>query len=156
MSHNVVSEQRAREILAAYGSNAEQWPPEERQGVELLLQKQPELLAIRQTEASLDAILSSHTVTTSSSLDALLSAIDELPEQTRVPSVERRTDDWIERVLSWLMPASPMNWWRPAIAAMLPLALGIAIGASNVTVNEDWEASEQYVFSLGYEEVSNG
>jgi hypothetical protein len=63
----------------------------------------------------------------------------------------------LDRILDWLMPAdtSPRNLWRPAVAAALPLLLGVAIGS---TINLDepdttdsWQ-DEIYLLALASEE----
>ena len=44
------------------------------------------------------------------------------------------------------------SFWRPVVAASMPLAIGIVIGATTLAPDSDWMMAEQYAFALVVEE----
>lgn len=121
---------RLREILAAYGGEAHNWPEQERRAALRLLEEQPTLAAeLREAQA----------------LDRLLEAVpaDEPAEQLIRQTLQKAATlhppaTWSERVLNWLWPewkASGAQLWRPATALALPFVLGIVVGVGEGVPN---------------------
>ena len=57
-----------------------------------------------------------------------------------------------ERFLAWLLPTEPRAWWRPAVAAAVPLMLGVAIGVvdpAGTARTTDWTVEEQSLLGAG-------
>ena len=44
------------------------------------------------------------------------------------------------------------SFWRPVVAASMPLAIGMVIGATTLAPDSDWMMAEQYAFALVAEE----
>ena len=44
------------------------------------------------------------------------------------------------------------SFWRPVVAACMPLAIGMMIGATTLAPESDWMMAEQYAFALVIEE----
>ena len=44
------------------------------------------------------------------------------------------------------------SFWRPVVAASMPLAIGMVIGATTLAPESDWMMAEQYAFALVGEE----
>ena len=44
------------------------------------------------------------------------------------------------------------SFWRPVVAASMPLAIGMVIGATTLAPESDWMMAEQYAFALVVEE----
>jgi hypothetical protein len=64
--------------------------------------------------------------------------------------VDRISRTRLDRLLAWLIPTQPAEWWRPALAGALPLIVGVAIGPSTLElpllatgVSIDWEQAER-------------
>lgn len=122
---------RVRQLLDAYGADPGRWPEKQRDAMQAALARDPELEAVRREAAELDRLLDGYAVGGLDLTGRILAAIPE----TR-----------LERLLGWLLPAEPTLWWRPAMAAALPLVLGVAIGVSDIPLTGatyDWSAQEQ-------------
>ena len=156
METDVLSLERAETLLRAYGADPERWPESERQAMQRTLSQSPELQAIAFAQEIVDQRLSASSVATSLAVEDVLAQLDTLPNQETAPSLPSTAgpsgsswfDDFVAGVLA--------SWWRPAVAACAPLALGVALGVSDIGMSEDWQSSEQYLFAPGYEESIDG
>ena len=132
---------RFQQLLDAYGASVDRWPVEERQAATLLLDASEEAKARQDRAARLDEVLDAHRV--------------EVPEPLRDKIIAATRDHGLpERFLDWLVPDRDRvvsQLWRPALAASLPLALGIALGSiawpDNTTNDEVWK-EEIYLMAL--------
>lgn len=123
-------------LLDVYGADPARWPEEQRAAMHEALAAYPESSAQRSEAADLDRWLASYRVAPFDLSDRILDAIPE----TR-----------FERLLRWLLPAEPGLWWRPAVAAAMPLVLGVAIGLGETSTSgtaPDWTAQEQALLGL--------
>lgn len=156
MTTDVFSQERAATILHAYGADPERWPESEREAMQRTIAQSPELQALAAAEESLDQRLAASSVAGSLSVDDVLAQLDSLPTQQIAPSVPvsdvASGSGWLEGLFTGISG----QWWRPAVAACAPLALGVALGVSDIGVSEDWQSSEQYLFAPGYEESIDG
>lgn len=122
---------RVRQLLDAYGADPGRWPEDQRAAMQAALARDPGLEAVRREAAELDRLLDGCVVGGLDMTGRILAAIPE----TR-----------LERLLGWLLPAEPTLWWRPAMAAALPLVLGVVIGVSDIPLagaTYDWSTQEQ-------------
>lgn len=107
--------ERFGQLVDAYGGNEAAWPYGERDAAQRLLAAEPRARALKRTAQALDGELALFQVAPPPPLGRILAA--------------RPRPGAVERLLAWLVPAAPVELWRPALAAILPLALGVALGA---------------------------
>lgn len=125
-----------RRLLDTYGADPARWPEEQRAAMHTALAAHPELAERRRQAADLDRWLDSYRVARFDLGERILAAVPE----TR-----------LERLLHWLLPAQPGLWWRPAMAAAMPLVLGVAIGLGGTmaaSTAPDWSAQEQALLGV--------
>ena len=157
MTTNALTRARAEMLLSAYGANPMHWPTDERDAMHMALQQWPELKELMEAEQVLDSQLSASVVPSVVSFNSILARIDEYPVLHDSPTLtsasavadkthEGARDGW----------GGAWQWWQVAIAACLPLALGVGLGMSSIDVIDDWQGSEQYLFAPSYEEFING
>ena len=126
-------------IVDAYGGDAAAWPAGERAAALALLAAEPGARALREAARALDRELATYTVAPPPPLQRVLAA--------------RPRPSGPERFLGWLVPAAPLQLWRPALAAMLPLALGLVIGVGPLSRpaesswNASWEQQERHLLA---------
>lgn len=104
--------------MASYGSRAENWPAEEQHAAKALLASSVECRTLLEAHRPLDNLLDTYNPKGSS-----VSASDVL---TRLKS------PWLDSIISWLMPLSRQDIWKPALVTILPLCIGILVGSSNI------------------------
>lgn len=129
----MLSTERFRELIDSYGARQQHWPAEHRQQMLEYLDANQSARAWLNEAMSLDALLDSYT-----------------PE---IPDLSQRilagaAPSMFDRLLLWILPHSPQQWWRPALASAMPLALGLVIGftspVATTTANEgNWEQQER-------------
>ncbi len=117
-----------KQLINAYGTRAENWPDDKRQAA----------LALIASDESAGVLLSR------------LAPLDEALDRFEVqPDVKRIEADILARLprpartglldtlIEWLIPdgATPTAMFRPALAAMLPLLVGVALG-SNINIDD--------------------
>lgn len=132
-----MNRERANSLLDAYGGSPENWPTEHREALAQFLDGC----------ADGDALLREAKL-----LDEALAAFQPPHVDLTVQIMSAIPRSALDRLVEWLVPTPPSLWWRPAAAAMLPLALGIGIGAlspdflSPVDTN-DWASVEAQLVS---------
>ncbi|MFT7688541.1 MAG: hypothetical protein ACI9FB_003905 [Candidatus Azotimanducaceae bacterium] len=138
---NMLSVQRFRIIIEAYGANSDKWPDDEKNDALLLLETNPDAKIIFDLQQKLDHQLDT-TYVKGVNLERLsLGILNNLPKQESATI--------LERLLKWLIPAETTAIWKPALAAFLPLMLGITYGAqlSFSNAEDNWD-QEFYLSSL--------
>lgn len=126
--------ERFRELLSCHGSREQRWPTALRDDMLSFLGENEEARVLLRSEQQLDLLLDSY----------------QLPEIDLSDEIMRAVPgDRLERLLGWLMPARPAQFWRPASAAALPLLLGVVIGMGGTTgdTTPGWEQQEQALLS---------
>lgn len=116
-----LSMQRFEQLIDAYGSDPQRWPPGERQAALKLLSESDQAVRLMQQSAWLDDTLDQFEVPAFAQLDNRIL-------QQHLPD---RRIGLPERLMRWLVPpvsASMTDWWRPASLACLPLAMGLFMG----------------------------
>tara|TARA_B110000503_G_scaffold51340_1_gene82886 strand:+ start:179 stop:658 length:480 start_codon:yes stop_codon:yes gene_type:complete len=145
-----MNQQRVKQIIAAYGGNAARWPEAERVAALKLCQSAPELAVLQREQAGLDQLLDSQHVTTQCSATEVLAQLVIATEPVQMPALT-----FWNRTALWLLPDTQTALWRPALAAALPLAIGIGLGVLTPDVGGDWSDPEQEVFMPYLADVNN-
>lgn len=109
----MMSPDRLEELLEAYGSREDNWPEELRHAMLACLESSCETPQVLDSAQRLDA-----------RLNAYVPALPDL-EQRILEAIPKTR---LESFLDWLLPTLPHLWWRPTMAAAMPLLLGVAIG----------------------------
>lgn len=146
----MITAERARELLHAYGGNASHWPQEYRAQLDAFFEQGTDNSVLDSIDAgsSLRQELE-RSLLDAQKLDSILDsyhpAIPDLSQQI----LEALPVSFSERLLTWLFPQRLGDCWRPALAAVFPLLLGIAIGFQELPLPgvsqhsaTDWEAAE--------------
>lgn len=156
MAISVLTYERAKSLLSAYGANPARWPTDERDAMHAALLQWPDLKPLAAAEQRLDEQLLASEVPRSVTLDSVLARIDQYPlshesAPTSTIAAPELADGNAEGGLG-----DAWQWWKIALAACLPLALGVGLGMSSVEISDDWQGSEHYLFAPSYEEFING
>lgn len=132
--------ERFRSLLDAYGGDPERWPASERVSMQQFLAQNPQAETWRREAQALDLALADFPV-------APVDLVDQI--MARIPPSR------LEKFLEWLLPRDRHAWWRPAVAATLPLVLGVVIGMTEIAAlgagDVDWTAQEQALLVNDYE-----
>jgi anti-sigma factor RsiW len=137
------------EMLDRCGSDVAAWPAHQRAAMEALLERD---------SAARHALASARRLT--ERLDAYAVPVPDLSARilAALPAAApaRRRDSLAERLQRWLLPSQPAEWWRPALAAALPLCLGIVVGAATpppaaTAASGAWSLQEQILLGGWYE-----
>ena len=156
MTAELLSQERAKALLMAYGAEPERWPPEWREPLILALANDPVLQEYAAVEARLDQAMVAESVDLPITVASILAFTDRATVEGRSEQTETGLGG-VERFIEWLCFSGARSTWRGVAAASLSLALGVALGLGVVTPAEDeWVASEQYVFALIEEGYSDG
>lgn len=120
MNHN-----RLRSIIEAYGTREENWPDEER----------ADALALLGVDKPAQQLLADY-----SFVDEALDSLDAMPGADLRDRILQRLQPrhWVDRCIAWLLPDIDElreYFWRPVLAASLPLVTGLLLGASTLTTN---------------------
>jgi hypothetical protein len=126
----------------AYGTKPRSWPVEERDAAETFLARNPDAQNLLKAEMALDAKLDSFF---SDEVDVgrlRANIINATINSKQIETLTNR-DSLLDQILDWLLPLQPVQLWRPALAATLPLILGGLLGTSLETSQFDsgdyWE-----------------
>lgn len=110
-----MTEDRVRDLLAAYGADAERWPEAEREPARRLVESDPGLASEIAEAAALDTLLDAMPVPAPS--PALRVRLKAIPD--RAPA------RWADR-LAALWPFGPP--WRPAAGLVAAALVGVLVG----------------------------
>lgn len=129
----MMSPERLQELLDVYGAREERWPEDQRLEMRACVDAFPELQRQLFEARDLDLLLDSYSPGVVDLEQRIFAALPTSP---------------LDRLLSWLLPEVPGLWWRPAMAAALPLVLGLAIGIESqdvvsMSAMTDWEEQER-------------
>lgn len=125
-------------LIAIHGGELANWPQQSRQQALRLLDSDTSARAMLEQQQAVEALLNQLPLPEFSGLEA------KILNQTLPP----RQPSLLERFLSWLLPDQglTLQWWRPAVAACLPLVFGVLVGnyfSFGVVVEDDgfqyWE-----------------
>ena len=144
-----LSMQRFEQLIDAYGTDPQRWPPGERQAALQLVESLPDAARLMQETVWLDEALDHYDVP----------AFDQLSARILAQPLPARRMGIIEQLMRWLVPpvsSSVTDWWRPAALACLPLAMGLLLGlqvdlftdASADLYGVDTEETELQLISL--------
>ncbi len=124
------------QLLEIHGADSGNWPQGKREAMLRLASEDSEASAILSEFNRLDGLLASMPAPQFADLGARIAAQD-LPQ--RQPGL-------IDQFLSWLIPADGgSSLWRPALAACLPLFVGVIVGNySNFGIGESVQATQYW------------
>ena len=143
---------RLRVVIEAYGADPNNWPSEDQQQFSDLDLNEVELTALRADANAVDNWLMESQI--ESKLDADVLAVRVLAARlgsrtmTHEVSAPHNDSGVTDRLLALLTG----TFWRPVVAASMPLAIGMVIGATTLAPESDWMMAEQYAFALVVEE----
>ncbi|MDE0509725.1 MAG: hypothetical protein OXI17_13990 [Gammaproteobacteria bacterium] len=105
-------------LLDVRGCERAAWPAREREHAEVLLRESAEARDLLQSQQRMEGLLDRIEAPEFAGLEARVMR-QPLPARTRALA---------DRIVDWLTPGNtPLAWWRPAFAACLPVAFGIAL-----------------------------
>jgi len=171
MAIDALTEQQALQLLATYGANPERWPDTAAQELAEAIERYPTVAAMQSKESDLDNFLDQYIAVPTLSADDLLAAVEaRLASMSgEVGAVDSAADigfptavksqatlGWVERLLNGLLDATPPVLTRMAVAALVPLALGMWLGNNTLKTEDNWLEVEQMLFAPGIEELSDG
>lgn len=154
MTDELLTQERARALIMAYGADPDRWPSEHREALSLALANDQTLRACAADEAKLDQMMASESVAGSLTVSSILGFTDR---SVALRADEQAEKDFgvesgagiLERVIDWLCFSGVQSTWRGIAVASLSLAIGAGLGLGVITPAEDeWVASEHYVFAL--------
>ena len=117
-------------LLSSYGANLSRWPEAQRDAAMSALAIHLDWQTQITEEKRLDDLLDGYTVDSS-----MLAALER---QILNKAIFRRTV--LDKLLDWVSPAHGL--WKPALAACLPILVGLSIGLS-VDVGEQYSLENE-------------
>ncbi len=106
------------DLLDRRGGDSDNWPAPEREGAAALLRESSAARELLRRQQMLESLLERDAAPEFAGLEAKVLG----------QALPRRAGTGLEGVIAWLTPgSSPGGWWRPALAACLPLVCGIAL-----------------------------
>lgn len=147
-----IKRERVLAIVQSYGADPDRWPVDEKEDALHWVMDDRELAMEVARQREVDEWLETITAPTpSSGLYGRILAIAE-----RAPG--RDAIGWL---LGWLFPgsvASPAWVWRTALAAALPLLVGVLGGMSTVNsaATDEWDNWEEEIYITGIVSVDSG
>jgi len=140
---------RFTQIIDAYGSRSEHWPEHERQAALELVSQSQEAETLLNEASNLDAWMDSgmeagtpnnmnfSALNTRILLATTLSTRQKPNLSSEKTTAEVDSGSFVDRFIDWLLPASPMQLWRPLAGAALSLTIGIMVGFNSELVSQD-------------------
>jgi hypothetical protein len=124
------------QLLEIHGADPANWPPEQRPNMLSLVRDNNEASSILSEFQRLDGLLVAMEAPQFADLGARI-ANQELPQ---------RQAGLMDRLLNWLLPEKAgSNLWRPALAACLPLVVGVIVGNySNFAMDQSSQATQYW------------
>ena len=114
----------------SYGSDLQLWPIDVKAEAQLALENHPEWMQVLEQEQDLDHLLSQYQ----------LPKVDFSALEQSVISETTHKTSFLDWIIGWLQPEQSI--WRPALAACLPILIGITLG-TNLELNEQYVLSEE-------------
>lgn len=132
------------DLLLVHGAKPDRWPDSLRVRAESLVATDENAAALLRREQNLADLLDAVQVPEMAGLE----------QRVLQQSLPARRKSKINALVNWLLPAEVLHyWWRPALAATVPLVFGIVLGnffsfgVSGSVEIQDW-ANEMYLLSL--------
>ena len=143
---------RLRVVIEAYGADPNNWPLEDQQQFSDLDLNEVELTALRADANAVDNWLMESQIESKLDADVLAARVLAARLGSRTMTHEVSTPHNDSGVTERLVELLTGSFWRPIVAASMPLAIGMVIGATTLAPDSDWMMAEQYAFALVVEE----
>ena len=143
---------RLRVVIDAYGADPNNWPFEDQQQFRDLNLNEVELTALRADANAVDNWLMESQIESKLDADALAARVLAAKLGSRNMTPAMTTSDTDNGLTDRLVELLTGSFWRPVVAASMPLAIGMVIGATTLAPESDWMMAEQYAFALVVEE----
>ena len=143
---------RLRVVIEAYGADPNNWPLEDQQQFSDLDLNDVELTALRADANAVDNWLMESQIESKLDADVLAARVLAARLGSRTMTHEVSTPHNDSGVTERLVELLTGSFWRPIVAASMPLAIGMVIGATTLAPDSDWMMAEQYAFALVVEE----
>ena len=143
---------RLRVVIEAYGADPNNWPSEDQQQFSDLNFNEAELISLRADANAVDNWLMESQIESSLDADALAAKVLAANLGSRTMTHSMATADNDSGLSDRLLELLTGSFWRPLVAASMPLAIGMVIGATTLAPESDWMMAEQYAFALVVEE----
>lgn len=143
---------RLRVVIEAYGADPKNWPSEDQQQFDGLDMNKVELTSLRADANAIDNWLMESQIESKLDADALAARVLAAKLGSRNMTHAMATSDNNSGVTDRLLELLTGSFWRPVVAASMPLAIGMVIGATTLAPESDWMMAEQYAFALVVEE----
>lgn len=141
-------------LLDRYGSSLEDWPGHEAESARRLLEREPAATAALARQRELETLICDLPAPRFPGLETRI-ASQPLPARGRSP---------LDRLLGFLLPgaAGARGLWRPAMAACLPLVMGVVLGnylsfgiIAEDQITQDWDEELMMLSLVMAEEVGS-
>ena len=143
---------RLRVVIEAYGADPNNWPSEDQQQFRDLDLNEAELISPRADANAVDNWLMESQIESSLDADALAAKVLAAKSGSRTMTHAMATSDNDSGISDRLVELLTGSFWRPVVAASMPLAIGLVLGATTLAPESDWMMAEQYAFALVAEE----
>ncbi len=143
---------RLRVVIEAYGAHADNWPSEDQQEFSGIDLNEEALTALRADAEAVDNWLMESQIESALDADAVAARVLAAKLGSRNMTHTMATSDNDSGVTDRLLELLTGSFWRPVVAASMPLAIGMVIGATTLAPESDWMMAEQYAFALVGEE----
>lgn len=126
--------ERFRDLVEAYGAGEGRWPESLRGAMREFARTNANAARCLEEARALDALLAAYEVP---AVDLCARVLERVPASMA------------ERLMAWLVPVEPRNWWRPALAGAVPVVFGLALGVNGLSEAfyahgaHDWELEER-------------
>jgi len=143
---------RLRVVIEAYGADPNNWPSEDQKQFDGLDLNKVELTTLRADANAIDNWLMESQIESKLDADVLAARVLAAKLGSRNMTHAMATSDNDSGVADRLLELLTGSFWRPVVAASMPLAIGMVIGATTLAPESDWMMAEQYAFALVVEE----
>ena len=143
---------RLRVVIEAYGADHNNWPLEDQQQFSDLYLNEEELSELRADATAVDNWLLQSRIESKLDADGLAARVlaARLGSRTMTHEVGAPNND--SGVTDRLLELLTGSFWRPVVAASMPLAIGLVLGATTLSPESEWMMAEQFAFALVVEE----
>ena len=139
-------------VIEAYGADPKHWPYEDQQQFKGIDLNEVELSELRAQANAIDSWLMESRIESKLDADVLAARVLAAKLGSRTMTHEVAAPNNGSSVSDRLVELLTGSFWRPVVAASMPLAIGIVIGATTLAPESDWMMAEQYAFALVVEE----